>query len=57
MLAVKRKPNLVGIASKERLREWFKSLPETAKEKEPTEILAVVFVVETVKGGESRDAR
>ena len=57
MLGVERKPYLVGITSKEKLRDWLNSLPETARDREPAEILAVVFIVETVKGGESRNAR
>ncbi|WP_456371052.1 hypothetical protein [Geoglobus sp.] len=57
MLGVERKPYLVGVVSKEKLRDWLNSLPETARDREPAEILAVVFIVETVKRGEGRNAR
>ncbi len=57
MIAVERKPYLVGITSKEKLIDWLNSLPETAKQREPSEILAIVYIVETMKGGESRNAR
>ena len=57
MLGVERESYLVDVPSKERLRDWFNSLPETAKDRDRAEILVVVFIVETVKGGENRNVR
>jgi len=57
MLGIEREPYLVGVASKEKLRDWFNSLPETARDREPAEILTVVFIMETLKGGESRNVK
>ena len=52
MLGVERKSYLVGVMSKKKLRDWLNSLPETVRDREPAEILAIVFIVETLKGSD-----
>ena len=39
------------------LREWMQGLPEIAVEKEPADVLVVVFVVERVSDRENSEVR
>ncbi|WP_456467933.1 hypothetical protein [Archaeoglobus sp.] len=45
------------IESTEELREWMQGLPEIAVEKEPADVLVVVFVVERVSDRENSEVR
>ncbi len=38
--------------TREKLQEWFNSLPEIVREKEPANVLAFVFFVEMLKNKE-----
>jgi len=49
MLGIDRGVRAYSLNSEEKLREWFESLPEVAKTREPSEILAIVFVVEVFR--------
>ena len=40
--------------NQEKLREWLNSLPEIAREKEPANVLALVFFVEVLKEREGK---
>ena len=42
------------IESTEKLQNWLHQLPEIAVEKEPADVLVVVFVVEKMNDGEVR---
>ena len=46
-----------GIKSTKELREWMQGLPEIAVEKEPADVLVVVFVVERVSDRENSEVR
>lgn len=52
MLGIERRVQAYGSNSEEKLKEWFESLPEVVKVKEPAEILAIVFVMEVFMRGE-----
>ena len=40
--------------TREKLQEWLNSLPEIAREKEPANVLALVFFVEVLKEKEGK---
>jgi|Deesub1362A_J573_1020465.scaffolds.fasta_scaffold00525_9 hypothetical protein len=40
----------------EKLREWLEGIPEVARQREPADVLILVFVVETLKGGVNSNA-
>ncbi len=44
----------VTTVNPEKLREWLDSLPEIAREKEPANVLALVFFVEVLKEKEGK---
>ncbi len=44
----------VTAIDQEKLREWLDGIPEAVREKEPANVLALVFFVEMLKGKEDR---
>ncbi len=40
--------------TREKLREWLDGIPEIAREKEPANVLALVFFVEVLKEKEGK---